>query len=170
MKIEKLVLGPLKTNCYFIINNEECIVIDSATNADKILEFCESLNVKLKAVLLTHGHFDHCMACKSLQEKNIPIYVSSFDGNEIQNSPKNMGLNSKYSFVPDVLLNGNEECRMTLHWTLPGRRSASAGQSDKGCYAGFFLFVVGVEGQNDKVWLLRVVILTPGLGAFLGRI
>lgn len=112
MKIEKLVLGPISTNCYLVINNNECIVIDSATNAGKILEFAESKSVKIKAVLLTHGHFDHCMACKSLQEKGIPIYVSSIDGNEIKTTPKNMGLSEKYAFTPDILLNGNEELNL----------------------------------------------------------
>ena len=112
MNIKKLVLGPLGTNCYFVINNKECIVIDSSTNANKILEFTENLGLKIKAVLLTHGHFDHCTACKSLQELNIPIYVSEFDGNEIKNNPTNMGLNKKYSFNPNTLLKGNEELNL----------------------------------------------------------
>lgn len=112
MNIKKLVLGPLGTNCYFVINNKECIVIDSSTNANKILEFTENLGLKIKAVLLTHGHFDHCIACKTLQELNIPIYVSEFDGNEIKNNPTNMGLNKKYSFNPNILLKGNEELNL----------------------------------------------------------
>jgi len=39
MEIKKLVLGRLYTNCYFVINNDECIVIDSATNSEEMLQF-----------------------------------------------------------------------------------------------------------------------------------
>ncbi|MBE5746280.1 MAG: MBL fold metallo-hydrolase [Clostridiales bacterium] len=112
MEIKKLVLGRLYTNCYFVINNDECIVIDSATNSEEILEFAEKLNVKIKAILLTHGHFDHCTACKQLQENNIKIYVSEHDGLVIENEPKNMGLLKSYSFKPDVLLKGDEELEL----------------------------------------------------------
>lgn len=109
MEIKKLVLGRLNTNCYFIINKNDCIVVDSAFFGDTILDFAKSLGVEIKAVLLTHGHFDHSSACKTLQDKGIPVYVSEIDGNEIINTPKNMGILSNCKFIPDVLLKGDEE-------------------------------------------------------------
>lgn len=112
MEIKKLVLGPLRTNCYFVINNKECIVIDPATNSEKILDFAKENNVKIKAILLTHGHFDHCSAVKNLQETGIKVYCSEFDYNILKNSPKDFGLNPAFGFAADFIVNDNQEINL----------------------------------------------------------
>jgi len=112
MEIKKLVLGPLKTNCYFIINNNECIIIDAATNSEKILEFAKDLNVNIKAILLTHAHFDHCSAVKNLQELGIKVYTSKFDYEILKNTPKDFGLNPTKGFTADFVVEDNEELNL----------------------------------------------------------
>lgn len=108
MEIKKLVLGPLRTNCYIVINNGECVVIDSATCSNQILEFCKENNLAIKAVLLTHGHFDHCMACRELQKNNIDIYASEFDANIIENRPFEFGLKPNFCFKANKIVKDGE--------------------------------------------------------------
>lgn len=66
MEIKKLVLGILYTNCYIIIKNNECIIIDPADNAEVIKDACK--NYKVVEILVTHHHFDHIGALIGLEE------------------------------------------------------------------------------------------------------
>lgn len=76
MKIEKLVLGQLKTNCYVISHNNTAIVIDPACNGEIIEVLINKANCKLKAIFLTHGHQDHIGAVDYLYNKfRCPIYA-----------------------------------------------------------------------------------------------
>ena len=69
-ELETLVLGALQTNCYIIYNNKtkEAMVIDPANDVEKIIKYLEERDLVCKAVLLTHGHFDHIMAVSELKD------------------------------------------------------------------------------------------------------
>ena len=41
MEIKILKLGVLRTNCYIVIKNGNCLIIDPASDADKIFEACK---------------------------------------------------------------------------------------------------------------------------------
>ena len=66
MKITTLPLGMLQTNCYIVEEGDRCLVIDPGAEAQKVLELLEGRGLTLEAILLTHGHFDHVGAVKSL--------------------------------------------------------------------------------------------------------
>lgn len=70
MKIERLVLGLLHTNCYFIYdeNTRETVVVDPASNIKKILGVINDLSLKVKFIVLTHAHSDHICALDKLCE------------------------------------------------------------------------------------------------------
>lgn len=57
MKIEKVVVGSLFTNCYILSNSKESIVIDPGGDLTKILETIPTL--KVTGIILTHAHPDH---------------------------------------------------------------------------------------------------------------
>lgn len=61
MILEKLIVGPLGTNCYIFgnANTKEVVIIDPGGQADYIIEKVEELNLNPTVLLLTHGHFDH---------------------------------------------------------------------------------------------------------------
>lgn len=63
MRIDRVVVGPLETNCWIVSNDAgDVIVIDPGDNTDDVLSAVENLPVKdvtVHAVILTHGHFDH---------------------------------------------------------------------------------------------------------------
>lgn len=76
MKIEVLALGQLQTNCYLLSDNGEGIIIDPADEAEFIAEKIQRLKFKPKAIIATHGHFDHILAAGELQ-----IILSASDKN-----------------------------------------------------------------------------------------
>ena len=59
MKVYPLVLGPVQTSCYIVSNHERAVVVDPAANANQIIQYLGMKKLKLEAIFLTHGHFDH---------------------------------------------------------------------------------------------------------------
>ena len=80
MRILSFQLGQLQTNCYFIIEDDKCLIIDPADEADFILEKIQQLKLTPVALLATHGHFDHVMAAGEIQlSYDIPFYIHQKD-------------------------------------------------------------------------------------------
>lgn len=91
MRIERIIVGPLETNCYILHGNGEGIVIDPGFEGDRILEIAKSLNVEVESILLTHGHYDHIGAVAEIVRKTgAKVYISEEDFH-IANSYKNLG-------------------------------------------------------------------------------
>lgn len=57
MQINRVVVGPLETNCYILIKDDKCLVIDPGDEIDKIKK--EIGNKEVVGVIVTHYHFDH---------------------------------------------------------------------------------------------------------------
>lgn len=52
--------GLLSTNCYVLQHQNTCVVVDVAFVSQELENFILQNKLQLQAVLLTHGHFDHC--------------------------------------------------------------------------------------------------------------
>lgn len=90
IEIKMMVLGPVQTNCFFLINEDtkELLIIDPADHAQGIIEWINKEGLKPVAILLTHGHFDHIMAVEGLRrEYGIPMYASK-DEVEVLEKPQ----------------------------------------------------------------------------------
>ncbi|PIP62217.1 hypothetical protein COW98_05185 [Candidatus Roizmanbacteria bacterium CG22_combo_CG10-13_8_21_14_all_35_9] len=80
MKVIKYSLGQLQANCYFIIKDNDCLIIDPGDEVSFILEELQRRRLKLVAMLATHGHFDHLMAAGEIQKSfNVPLYINKKD-------------------------------------------------------------------------------------------
>jgi len=86
MKLYHLINGLLRINTYFIVNDDgEAVVIDCGENYKKVKQTEEAYGLKIKAVLLTHAHFDHSGSAKKLQDDGAKIYISALDAPKLLN-------------------------------------------------------------------------------------
>lgn len=78
MEIQRLVLGPLQTNTYLLRQGHDVILIDPASKPEKLIGMLEG--DELRAILLTHGHFDHIKAVDGLYDRfHCPVYLHPDD-------------------------------------------------------------------------------------------
>jgi len=61
MLFESLVVGPLGVNCFILADpvSKEGIVVDPGGDVERILARVRELGLSIRAVVNTHGHFDH---------------------------------------------------------------------------------------------------------------
>lgn len=87
MKLFCLQTGCLAVNSYFLINEKtrRAVLIDGGEDYSAIKRAEKELNVKITALLLTHGHFDHCGNAKKLQEDGVKVYISVADESKLRN-------------------------------------------------------------------------------------
>ena len=82
MLIKCMPVGNLEANCYVVTdeNTLECAVIDPGDESNVILDYIEDNKLKPRAILLTHGHFDHTGAAETVaEETDVPIYINKAD-------------------------------------------------------------------------------------------
>lgn len=67
LKIYPVVVGPIETNCYLVTNaQQETLLIDPGAEAEIIKEAVLREGLRPKAILITHGHYDHLLAAPEL--------------------------------------------------------------------------------------------------------
>lgn len=67
MKVTKIEVGHLQSNCYILSEGEKCLIIDPGDDVDVICGRMLDLNVNPVALIATHGHFDHILAVTELK-------------------------------------------------------------------------------------------------------
>ena len=76
MEIKNVVTGYLDENCYVLINDGNCLVVDPGDDYNKIKEVIG--DNKVLGVLITHSHFDHIGALRNfLTKRSIKIFKKS---------------------------------------------------------------------------------------------
>ena len=78
MKVEKIVLGSIGTNCYIVTNEEtkECFAVDMAECPAEYVTHIKNNGLEMKGLFLTHGHFDHIMGIDDfLKYFPVPVYI-----------------------------------------------------------------------------------------------
>ena len=103
MKVEKFVTGMISTNCYLVINEDtkQAVVIDPAACPSYLMSHIKSEGLKIEAILLTHGHFDHIMGIDGfLSEFDVPVYVHEEDADAMEDPVLNQSstYTSGYTF------------------------------------------------------------------------
>ncbi len=115
IKVEKLVVGMVQTNCYIVIHQEtgEAIVIDPGAQAGSIINKLSDLQAKPVAILLTHGHFDHAGAAKELADHfDIQIYAHEQEKETLCDSRINLSgpmAGAATTYHADVFLKDEQE-------------------------------------------------------------
>ncbi len=91
IKIIRLVVGVMKTNCYILYDDKinEAAIIDAGDDSDYIISTILKLNLKASFIISTHGHFDHNMAVYELKNLfNVPFFFSKKDYFILKYMPK----------------------------------------------------------------------------------
>lgn len=122
MQVEHLTVGPVQTNCYLAINKEtnEAIIIDPGDDADRIGMRLMQLEAKPVAILLTHGHFDHAGAAKTLAAQyDILVYAHEKEAETLEDSRMNLSgplAGGATTYHADVFLKDEQELTLAgLH-------------------------------------------------------
>lgn len=82
LKIDVLPLGDYQTNCYILHNEDsrDCVILDPGYEPEIISRFLEEKGLTLRAILLTHCHFDHVGAVKELAaQTDCRVYLCQKD-------------------------------------------------------------------------------------------
>ena len=91
-KVTLIRTGMLPTNTYVLFDDEskECVVVDPACDSTKVVTYIVDMGLDLSAIVLTHGHFDHCGGVNTLlRYKSVKVYGSSLDADLAANASKN---------------------------------------------------------------------------------
>jgi len=76
MEVKKVVTGSLDENCYILIENKTCLIVDPGDDYLRIMDAIG--DNKILGILLTHSHFDHVGALRNfLNKKSIKIFKKS---------------------------------------------------------------------------------------------
>lgn len=89
--VERLVVGELAVNCYIVENTEsrECFIVDPGAEARRIILAVGERRVR--AVLLTHGHYDHIGAVDEIcAHYGVPVYVHEGDAAKLSDAAANV--------------------------------------------------------------------------------
>lgn len=92
MILKTYKLGALTVNCYVLINEQtgEAVAIDVGANPSFLaLEELKN-NFKIKAILLTHGHFDHVGGVGYFYDKGVDVYIGKYEDKMIDNDELNL--------------------------------------------------------------------------------
>ncbi|MFQ6791773.1 MAG: MBL fold metallo-hydrolase [Thomasclavelia sp.] len=126
MKIKSFVLGVMQTNCYIVINDQkQCFVVDPGAQGKKVNKFLVENELKLEAILLTHGHFDHIGAVDYLYDlHHCPIYIHQEDIAMLTDPRYNLSIMETPFILKAPVIKADEFMTIAayrIHWLhLPG--------------------------------------------------
>ena len=88
MEIKTINCGLLGTNCYILTEGTDAVVFDPDGEKDKIYSLLEGYD--LRAVILTHGHFDQIGAVDDIcRETGTDLYINVLDAEMLEDPHKN---------------------------------------------------------------------------------
>lgn len=116
MIIKTFVEGPVDANNYLLIDEDskETVLIDCSAPSPQIIDEIKNENLKLKYVLLTHGHFDHILGVDKFNEVfNVDTYVGESDLEQIESAPAMIQMftgirGPEISSVKNIVKDGDE--------------------------------------------------------------
>jgi hydroxyacylglutathione hydrolase len=79
--IVQIPLGILEANCYLVYDevSSEGVIVDPGGDTTPLRRDIERRHVEIKAILNTHGHFDHSAGNAELASFNVPLAIHPDD-------------------------------------------------------------------------------------------
>jgi len=82
MIVKRIPIGSYVENCYLLIDDDtsEAILVDPGEGVEKVINMIISLKLDLKAVIITHGHFDHSDGIKQVKSSfDVKVHMCKLD-------------------------------------------------------------------------------------------
>lgn len=100
MEIENLCPGGFAANCYLAAEGSDAVLIDPTAPVSEVKAALQKKNATLRAVLLTHGHFDHLLTAEQIRKAfQVPLLVHESDSEMLPNGEKNASLSFLYQAI-----------------------------------------------------------------------
>ena len=114
IKVNCFVVGSVQTNFYFIHRegSSETIVFDPADLGDRLYEELTKLGLEVKAIFLTHAHFDHIWGLEALKARTgAPVYACIHEKSLCEDARLNQSamVGRPCTCAPDHWLEDNQE-------------------------------------------------------------
>ena len=160
IKIGKIVMGSVQTNCYFLYQEDKnkIIVVDPADKGEYLYNAFKEAGFEVAAILLTHAHFDHIWGCNKLRELSGVQVFAYEDEKELCESAKlnvSEDVGRPYTVTVDWYLRDGEKVTIEgMEFTViatPGHTQGSCCyyfENDKILVSGDTLFE-GSVGRTD---------------------
>lgn len=159
MKIKKFGDNPYGQNSYLLSDYSDALIIDPGMNAPALLEELKNKELKVKAILLTHGHFDHIFGIMLLEkEYPSPIYIHESeaklfldnDFNYASMFGRKFDLSKDITIIPFKHLDeiNISSFKVKVHHTPGHTAGSSCFQVEGNLFTGDTLFSMGV-GRTD---------------------
>lgn len=92
IRLEIIHIPFVDTNCYALINGNDSVLFDAGGDGELIIDYFKNNNLNLKAIFLTHGHYDHIEALDNLNQaySEVPIYANEDEKVVIENKTNSL--------------------------------------------------------------------------------
>jgi hydroxyacylglutathione hydrolase len=97
--VKQAAIGPMMNYVYFIgcTESREAAVVDPAWDVNEILKIAGALDLKIKHILVTHGHPDHINALEPLLEAtDARIYIHVDEVDYMQEVARSFGMSTEF--------------------------------------------------------------------------
>ena len=149
-------LGPVQANSYLIIQKSEALLVDPGAEYPNLQAILDEKQASLKAILLTHAHFDHIGGVDSIVEKfHVPVYLNpkefSFLTDSKLNSSFYFGCHTLCKTKPEALKEGKMQIgnfEIFVHYCPGHSCGSSIFQIEDALFTGDTLFASSV-GRMD---------------------
>ncbi|MCK8816807.1 MBL fold metallo-hydrolase [Natroniella sulfidigena] len=107
MKLKNFKVGIGNVNCYLVTDEEGAgIIVDPGGGKDTILNYIEQEELNIKAIVLTHYHYDHILAVEDLQQElQVPVWIHEADAEGLLKPELNL---SSSPSVPSVSIEADK--------------------------------------------------------------